>query len=240
MNEHEILVKIASFKHLHIPEGAFVWSWFKRYYLEDQERRKLLSNQPALDFQSFKKTIKATTRPTKYFPTFVRNNKRKIRDWIHEFYVYYNYTLAADVPFDIQDSTYGLGIVSRNPAATSKDLLWGIIYYVSDETAETLIEMKYPSLYGKGLDTAIVCGPISLLNHSCGSPFGFSLPTKKYPNEELEVFFGGCDMILIKNFDRRFLQAGQEITVKYCKKRDLKFECRCYWCLKCVESDCNN
>jgi len=236
MDEHEILTKISSISNLFIPEGVFIWSWWKRFYLEDIQKRNLFSQ--TLDFDSFSQLIKSTTRPSKYFPNFVRKDTRKIRDWIKELFIYFKFTLSPDLPFKVQDSTSfsGLCLISQDTNAISKEFLWGILYYISEDTRDALVQLNYPSLYQHGKDCAIVCGPLALVNHSCSSPFGFSLPTIIYPNDELDCFFDGCHMISLRyigsdnNSIKKQEEEETEITVRYAPKKDLSFQCKCDFC----------
>ena len=60
MNEHEILTSVNKYKECIIPREILVWSWFKRYYIENEVSKKGLVQASSKDMEKkdFFKIIK--------------------------------------------------------------------------------------------------------------------------------------------------------------------------------------
>src|SRR5205823_5372222 len=84
----------------------------------------------------------------------------------------------------------------------------------------------YPSLFSfskkSSKRNAIMCGPLSLVNHSCEVDIGFKKMKKK--PAQLPVSWNEWTFVTIKPDDYHF-PAGAEILVKYCECHELWFKC---------------
>lgn len=231
-NEHEIIQLISKkkmFKHK-IPYGAKIWSWWKRYFLENEEFRTLLLSKEELSKDYFTDRI---MQCSKFFPNHLRGNQRKILDFIKELYVYYCYTLSPSLPFEsliYPNKGLGLFVKQEERIEFGKILfpnqLWGIIFYIDYKVFMELQKYHYPSLYINNGNPAILCGALSLINHSCSSKLGFTKPITDVP-DNLEDFFSGCHIIKIKAVKDTTIK--KEIFSWY--SDNLGFKCNCSTCI---------
>jgi hypothetical protein len=242
MEELGILNPILKRKYNSIPHGVSYWLYFKRHLLEKTSVRKQF--QLVLNYQEFRELVRNVANPLKYGPSFCRRknsektNKRNMNDMIQIIWEYYLDLLHPDSPIYVADSTYGgLGIFLRNNSIiTAKSLnhyLYGVLFEI--EEFEELQENHYPSLFqAHQSKQCILCGPLSVVNHSCGSKLHFSQPKlmKKEEFEGLEAVY--CQIIGAKSI---MSDKGDELLLNYFPNCDTKpnffgIACQCGICVR--------
>jgi hypothetical protein len=130
-------------------------------------------------------------------------------------YFYYRYILVSSKQSSAFKTTNkGLGVKANCNIMTMTqthngtpmllpDELWGILFYIGDSSIwDRLVESNYPSLFRYKDYRGILVGPVSLLNHQCGSPLtlqGVKLrpDLKRQIPEELYNFVGE-EFILVR------------------------------------------
>jgi hypothetical protein len=151
--------------------------------------------------------------------------KSKQSSFFQDCFNYYRATLSPRLNFEVKETeSMDLGLFAKENCDTST--IWGILYYLDDPTTQHLLDKNYPSLYTAPttLDTAVLCGPLSLVNHHCKAKSGFSKPISRVP-QGFEDWFGGFNSLWISHSIK--VNKGEEILVKYCENKELKFECKC-------------
>jgi hypothetical protein len=172
---------------------------------------------------------------------------------------YYEALLHPDSPIYVAESKHasGLGLFARNTSTVEVSEvfapahLYGIIHVVTEEHFSALRSVSHPSLYWDEL--SILYGPLSLVNHECGSLLCFSRPRKIVTTQRqaagqavaLEEFDGQL-AVYAKSIDEEgcHVKKNQEITIDYFNTGDNKdhdndketafngAKCRCRTCSK--------
>jgi hypothetical protein len=167
---------------------------------------------------------------------------------------YYEVLLHPDSPVYVDESrsASGLGLFARRTTRVVIDntfspaYLFGVCFGVTEEHFRALETAGYPSLYW--YEPSILYGPLSLVNHECGSPLCFSFPRKvnAYQRRGGVTFeeFDGLSAIYARSIKEGYrVKKNHEITVDYFnsgngdsdKKPSANFfgvRCRCRSCGK--------
>jgi hypothetical protein len=119
----------------------------------------------------------------------------------------------------------GLGVFVRRSGVTLEEIrqvLTGPIAWVEPEEFAKLKKGKYPSLF---CGECILFGPLSLVNHECGSDLRFTRPKKR-------LDYGLFPEISIKSLESltRTFRKGEEVLVDYFGGEEPDFVCNCRRC----------
>jgi hypothetical protein len=207
MEENRILTPFFKRKSNPIPRGVNYWLWFKARILENSHIRKQFEDTPLNTPKEFQKLVWETVNPMKSGPSFCRNRgklnrhtyRTNIRDMLLVCWKYYLALLHSNSPIYVTSSSLatGLGIfvkhqltnvyTSSSSSILFQHVLFGALFEINDETFLQLQQLHYPSLYyNTECGGAIMCGPLTLLNHQCPplSQFAFTSVFTKHSIEE--------------------------------------------------------
>lgn len=160
-------------------------------------------------------------------PKSVRKSDEYIRQVIKVWWSYYEKLCLSSVVEVKNTKGRGLGVFVRQQATLEevRQVLTGLIAWMDSDEFTKLKDGKYPSLFCSGGDDYILFGPLSLVNHECGSLLRFTRPLKE-SNEEFPV-------ITIKTLSgRKTFRKGEEILVDYFGGSEPDFICKCRNCKK--------
>jgi hypothetical protein len=116
----------------------------------------------------------------------------------------------------------------------NRNILWGALFPISIEDYEYLLDKQYPSLYKSSDDTQyIMGGPLSLINHDCGSYFAISNTKFEIQQEHFEELKAVGAKIICEH--HLTIVAEEEITIDYFSqsKEQVDFfgkACKCKHC----------
>jgi hypothetical protein len=212
-----------------VPNKLFTWDWFKKHFLDNEDRRKLLVDT-LFTKDEFITWLKSKISFPGDLPSHCRSGSKRTRETLlntqnellKQCYTWYLELLHKDSVFYAAPSPdRGIGLFSRQTISVKTNeciLLTGNVYPLKDETFAQMIHELHPSLYQKN----ILYGPISLFNHDCSSPFRFS--GKKY--------------IKVKNIrtTTRSILGGSEVFVNYFDGNRCDFDD----CSKCNKRSLSN
>lgn len=228
------------------PRGIHYWVFFKRHILEEREVREQFE-QAVLDQAQFRELVRETTAK-KPLPYFCRPRgkikpdtaQRNMREMLTILYRYYEALLHPKSLIHVVESKCvgGLGVCARDPAiikegnAVFADHLWGVPFEVSDDNFEELHAKGYPSLYttndGRG---HILAGPLSLVNHRCGSPLVLSMPRKT--TRPISEEFEGMPVVIVRATRHYHVHKDEELEINYFVGGAVSFpggKCKCRVC----------
>ena len=239
MEELSKLSNILKRKKSSVSYGVQYWLYFKRHILEKTEIRHFFEKN--LSYNEFKELVESKANIGKFGPSFCRRrksetNKRNKNDLLIVIWQYYLALLHPDSPVYVSNSKLGgIGIFLKNNVdhTTNKPLfkehLYGLYFEVGDEFEE--LELKgYSSLY-EDKKQFIFCGPLSLVNHQCGSSLCFSKPNKTNKEE-----FDGLNEVHIKVKTEEYCNKKEsEILIDYFPENANKvtfntISCKCSAC----------
>lgn len=224
-----------------LPMGVKNWVWFKRWILEDDQKRAIFtpSTPTLLSKQEFVGLLEKEIS-IENWPTVVQQQSGAKTYFLADLYEWYRWTLDLTLPYIVQRSKYGgLGLIARQDNFPAKSI-WGVLFFVSERIQEALLKRHYPSLYQftipKEKDNnntqttyAILCGPLALVNHHCQAHAGI-VPLKK-PLPELEDWANAGYQLVAVRYDLPDMKpgVGEEIVITYAPKPQLVgwFKCSC-------------
>jgi hypothetical protein len=197
MAESAILAQYWKRKRINIPFPDWpvkAWLFFKSQVVEDDETRKLIMSINIKSRTQFRKIItpvisRSGPRGTrgKVFSKFKRSDLISICWW------YYQHLFAEELPYQVRPSELGgVGLFWKktgqlvsadNGTVESLSQIVGFTIYVAEEDFNILLSHNYPSLYRNNY---ILIGPLSLVNHHCQSPLGFTAATGRHLIPEFE------------------------------------------------------
>mmetsp|Transcript_27117 Transcript_27117/g.38180 ORF Transcript_27117/g.38180 Transcript_27117/m.38180 type:complete len:273 (-) Transcript_27117:13-831(-) len=248
MQEQSVINLFVKKKNHSIPRGVFYWIFFKKHLLENEDLKKHFDQQD-LDVQQFRKTVREKISLAKYGPSFVAGKKlpketkeRNEREMLSVLYVYYYALLHPTSRIYVKKSTMsGLGLFTKDIITVSLSQktflpshLFGVFFITELEDFKILKTNKYPSLFDDGKICGIITGPLSLVNHHCKTPFGFTYPGKIHI-EEFQAISG----IYCKPIKNGKIDSNSELTVCYNKIPNPTDEFTCY-CSECCEQERQN
>lgn len=244
MEELSILGSVLKRKRHTVPRAVSYWLFFKTHLLEKEGVRKLLEER-ALTREQFRAMVRKHANPLKFGPSFCRRrngstNQRTTNDMLAALWVYYEALLhpGGRVKAGPSPEAGGLGLFLREgrglkegEALFPDEGLFGAVFEVSREEELKEVEGEgYPSLYRRAKESpsALVCGPLALANHRCGSPLRFTAPRRMERREEFE----GLSAVHAQAAHPYRGKAGEEIVVDYFPGGAPLFEggCRCRTC----------
>lgn len=222
----QILVRIKRKRlimQLNTLQHLLLWSWYKHWILESEEiRNKLISVITSnMSKEDFGKKL-AEVVPSNYYPRKYKGSKQRRCDFSGLIMEFFNITLHEDLPFEIRNTAYGVGLYARKRLDVEKDTtLFGLFYQVNEDIWKVLRQRNYPSLYNEGSVYGIMYGPLCLINHSCDINVGFSSLRK-----DVWLNYRGIHMKGIKVFAK-----DSQILIRYTTiKAELGFNCGCRKC----------
>ncbi len=240
--------------------GVLYWNYFKRNFLENEFNRSALARLPKLSHQQFRSWIRKLARPSKYGPYpctgkrySARVKENNVRYLIHACFAYYSCLLSPTSPFCVKRSTLlgggsggdsgdinngDLGLFTKKRLTVRRDkflnprTLFGCFFPTTPNDQDSLDLIKHPSVLEVGSSPGILCGPVSLLHHSCSS-FLYLMenpPLLPLTFEECE----GFDLIGIENTGSKaiVIEQNEEILINYGRDYFRKNQCRCSKCSK--------
>lgn len=146
----------------------------------------------------------------KLFPNYARKPKSFAeRELKRDCFLYYRATLHPSLPFSIKDG-FGLGVFAKS---TEIDLhyLWGALLWINDPwVSENLKDIS--STYSSGGNTAIMIGPLSLVNHRCKSNLAFTIPVR------VQRIYQRSTMTLMSYLQRIFMEETNSLWRFHSKK----------------------
>ncbi|ELR16734.1 uncharacterized protein ACA1_090320 [Acanthamoeba castellanii str. Neff] len=219
-----------------VPLPVSYWLYFKRAILERPEVREQFASAP-LGPDQFRALLKKEANPAKWGPSFCRTGRgrsdstvrRMTTDMLAVVWRYYEALLHPDSPIYVAESKRagGLGLFARRTSTVAVESafapahLFGICFGVTEEQFSELESVGYPSLYWH--EPSILYGPLSLINHKCGSLLCFSFSRKIDPRQRqaagkavtLEEFAGLSAVYTLAIQEGCRIKEHQEITIDY-------------------------
>jgi hypothetical protein len=215
-----------------VPLPVSYWLFFKRGILERPRVRALFATP--LTPTQFRALIRKEANPGKWGPSYCRKGRgrsertvrRMTSDMLAVAWRYYEALLHPDSPIYVAESkrASGLGLFTRRTSRVAVDSvllpahLFGICFGVTEEHFSALESVGYPSLYW--YEPSILYGPLSLVNHECGSPLCFSFPRKvdacqRRGGVALEEFHGLSAIYARSIAEGCRVKKDHEITIDY-------------------------
>jgi hypothetical protein len=159
-------------------------------------------------------------------PREVRKSDAYIRQVVKIWWGYYE-ALCLSPIIEVKNTIdRGVGVFFKKQGSTLEEVrraLKGFIAWVDEDEFKMLKEAKYPSLYSTASGCFILFGPLSLVNHACGSSLRFSMPLKRV-NEDSFPEITIKQLSVSKRFGR------EEVLVDYFNGEQPDFECCCGNC----------
>jgi hypothetical protein len=195
-----------------IPFGVIFWGSFITCIF----KKKAIPQD--LDRTTFSQRAKRWLK--KSGPKSVRKSQEYIRQVVKVWWSYYE-KLCLSIVEVKNTRDRGLGVFVRKSGVTLEEIrkvLTGPIAWVEPEEFAKLKKGKYPSLF---CGESILFGPLSLVNHECGSKLRFTRPRKR-----LDDF----PEITIKALEPKKFRKGEEVLVDYFGGDEPDFVCNCRNC----------
>ncbi len=236
--EHDSICSMLKRKNNSLPRTVQYWLYFKAHILMPEYVRLALMEQTSssssgsLTKREFISFVKEYAPLNKWGPRFCRqktsadSKKRRLSSVAYEIisvsFVYYQMLFTG--PLRVQESSLGgLGVFMQEKqlTITSGDrilpqYLWGACVEILEEDYDELHENAYPSLYEARGCNYILVGPLSLVNHSCGSTNYFTQPCSKHHHQQIEEFDGiSFVYVRVTGEDDYSLKHGDEILANY-------------------------
>jgi len=152
--------------------------------------------------------------------------KRLCSDIVGVWFYFYRVLCSLQSPFEVRKTAdgRGLGVFAKRDVSYDqvRKILLGFIARVGADEFELLQKHGYPSLLGSSY---ILFGPLSCVNHDCGSHVRFSNHCKHCVNE-----MQGFPAIRVKCMSRKTMKwiKGDEIVVNYGYMLE---NCQCHSCV---------
>ena len=162
----------------------------------------------------------------KFFPQSVQKSSGIRCKFFYDIYAYYCASASPRFPFRPSDAgPCGVGLFAKRQTTTEH--IWGVLYYIDEDTVEKLKEAKFSSLYtdSEAKDFAVLIGPLELVNHNCNACSTWTEPSsirrppglKDWVDEYKTVWF---------QFNYN-VQKDEQVLIQYCKPNKLWFPCFC-------------
>jgi hypothetical protein len=154
--------------------------------------------------------------------------KRSRREFLSKLFEI-NQELFSSRMFEVRKTAnLGFGVFAKEALHVGQgkriaEELSGTLEVCREEEYFKLKQDNYPSLFQDQCTQGITTGLVSLVNHSCSSPFVLV-------REMQEGSSRRSDKMFIQATRNAVIRTGEEIAVCYGKREELSFECECEKC----------